>query len=543
MPTRKNRVVQFPLPIRGLNTVNQFARIEEGFARELTNYLILDGAIQMRPGVQSISYNAALGANSQVRWFDVQTYIDNGAGFDYAILYDGRIVTVAAGTLVGNIGGSTTLTPTTVSHLSLNLLIGCQGPRSQIQPFGLAGPTTAVIVGASIIAGCSHRGRLYYTTGNGVIEYSGLAQIAGAMTGGTTDVSAFLGGQTILRMFSVVAQPGLSTETVFVIFGSGGKVLVYTGDNPGAATWQLIGAFDVTTPISSVGFVEIDSDIWVSGKDYGYWFKSLLSGGVQAAYQNSPTRPIENLWAKLGWTPPAAATSTSFSAYIPELDVIITVPYSYGDSNLNLLASIGTTSYALVYHRKYDAWAAWFSTPIRWPVTSRIDTAQKKTQTYFAGNISEECRLSPNTVAANIAVDQQAGATQARIEATLKTAFFSQYDGMLNILKGVRCWYQNSLNGNLILARSIFDYSDLNSPWGWYTQSSVTAINPNNYFETVTTGAANSAATYTRILGLYGSGGGTSIQITQAKGTTETATQTQKLLALTALIEEGTEFF
>jgi len=546
MPTRKNRVIPFPLPIRGLNTVNQFARIEEGFARELTNYVIVNGVLQVRPGVQSLAYNAGFGANGEVRWFDVQTYIDSGAGFDYAILEDGRIRTIVAGTVVGTTGGSCQTAATTVDHLSLRLLVGCREPRSQTQPFALAGPTAAVITATSIVAGCSYRGRLYYTTGTGVIEYSGLAQVAGAMTGGTTDVSAFLAGQTILRMFSVVAQPGLSTETMFVIFCSGGRVLVYTGDNPGAATWVLLGIFDMPEPVSNVGFVEIDGDIFVATKKYAYWFRALLSGGVQGAYDQSPSRPVENLWQSFGWALLSGA-NRSYAAYIPAYDIIVCVPVSVGDSvggsRLNLIGAYGTTTYALVYHRKYNAWSAWLSAPLRWPVTTRTATGTDLAQTYFSGLTAEAVRLSPNAVTANTMNDYQANAIVATVEATVKTAFYSQFDGMLNIQKGCRAWYQNSLNGNLALARAIYDYSDLNAPWGWYTQSTVTAINPNNYAETVTAGVANTAATYNRLLGLYGSGGGLSVQITQRPGAGESAVQTQKLLALTALIEEGTEFF
>ena len=198
------------MPIRGLNTVNPFVPFDSGYARELTNYLILDGRLGIRPAVKSYKYNAA---NETLGWYDATA--DRGIEKS-----TGDIITVSTNALIGSVGAQGgPYNPTIVRHMSLELVIGINGPRLANSPFTAWTFTPITITSASITCACSHKGRLYVASGT-KLNYSNQEQITGNMYA-LLDYAQYLDGQEIFRMFSVTVQPGNATENVFVVFGSG----------------------------------------------------------------------------------------------------------------------------------------------------------------------------------------------------------------------------------------------------------------------------------------------------------------------------------
>lgn len=429
----KNRKVPIPMPLRGLNTIEPFSE-DLSYARELTNYAIWNGRLRTRPAIRtSIEGHASL-AGLSVHWFDPAT-IPSGCE---AIMSNGDLRNLSTGAGSSPGGSSSFVNAYNIKHVSLDLVIGCGLPRNAASPFAATTITSADITLANVVAATSHKGRLYVSDGT-LLVYSSVGQITGAITAGSTfSVTEFLGGQSILRMFSVTAQPGVTTENLFVIFGDGGKVLVYQGEYPASSTWALVASYDMPAPISNVGFVEIDSDIFVAAQDYCYWFRDLFLQGAQSAYQNSPCLPIENIWAGAYFYSDVANPETSYCWYDKNFDAIISQvsEKTNGPNDFGLVAEHQNEAIWFVYFRKYRAWAVWFPTFFYTPV--REDTSGSGGAYYATSNAYPDLvYYDPEYL-----VDQYAGFNDIPIFTSWKTPYFAGFDQGVQKLNGVRVYFE-----------------------------------------------------------------------------------------------------
>lgn len=520
-----NSLIPIQMPLLGLNTVNPFIDFDSGFARELTNFSIVNGRLKMRPAVRSTMDNASLA--QAITWFDEPT-----AGNWYAILADGKIRKLNDGSGAATIGGAAALNVTRVKHVSLDLIFGAREPRIAANPFTAWTFTTLGIGATTIRCGASHKGRLYVADGN-TLEYSTVAAITGTMAG-SFSLADQLDGQVIVRIFSVSIHPGVIAENVLVIFGHLGRVLVYQGDYPASATWSIIGKYDMPRPGSNVSFVEIDGDIFVSTYSYAYWFKDLFQGGAQPAYANSPTLPIENIWQSAGWQ----GVDTLYNQgcyYDPSLDAIVQILYQPAiDGGV---AGIVNGFSRFVYFRKYKAWAIWTVPPLFFPVRTDLDYVYGFPTIYGCSWARSEIV----TMTAGIAQDTASGGTPStyNIEATWKTPYGNPFEGRSMKVNGVRPFWQNSISGYMDKMRVIFDYSDFNSPYGFYTQTTATQVNPGNYSDGQLDLTAQAWNQYNGFLGIGGEGGAASYQFSMKMKTGSSTTQTQEIYAAHAYAESG----
>lgn len=486
-------------PLRGLNTLDPFISFNSGYARELTNYAIVNGHLIVRPAVR-VKRAAGSASHPLTFWFDES----NNSAIDTS----GNIYTISTGANTGTIGGAVQIKATTCKHISLDLVIGGRAPRSVTSPFSSWSFTTNTITATAIIAACSYKGRMCVTDGS-TIEFSPVGAIAlnmsSASGGGAFPISYFMEGQAVIRIFSVTAQPGDISSNVFVAFGSAGKVLVYQGDYPGSANWNLVGDFNMPSPASNVSFLEIDGDVFVATDRYAYWFRDLFLGGAQTAYENSPSKPIETLWQSLVWGGGVLSPECSHVFYYEKYDCIVCQCFEKNTSfgNLGLIANYQNEAVYFAYFRRYQAWALWFMTPFFTPVIGTYALAEDASimqldDTYLVDYYNSY----PST-------------TGQRIEASWKTPFYFPEQGVNKLLNGVKPFFKNTQEGKLPLLRAIYDFTDYNAPWGFYSQSSVTAIPPGYYTEGNISVGTQTYNTYSEFCGLSGNGSGFSLQFNQ----------------------------
>lgn len=529
----QNRATQLPMPINGLNTLTPFIDIEAGYARELTNLVIANGRLHPRPA-HTIETTGALG--SHLQWFD------KSAGTWYGVCSNGDIVNVATAAVLGTVGGALGIyPPTRVKHSTLDYVIGLREPRLAAYPFTAWTFTTVAIVATQISSACSHKGRLYvanYLTG---LEYSPLAAVTGAMVA-LVDLAAWLDGQYIQRIFSVNISPNITQQNVLVIFGTGGKVLVFEGDDPGAANWALIGSFNMPPPIGKAGFVEIDGDIFVATTEYCYWFRDLFTQGAQSAYDSSPSRPIENLYQAVYYD--GISTTNPEYAHCYYIDKVgdlnvdaIVVQCSEkntGAAALSTIANYGNEAACFVYFRKYKAWALWLAPPFFAPIREVSDVFYGLS--YQNGQIT---KLISTTM-----VDiYGALSTEIDIETSWKTSYLSPFAGKAQRVNGVRPFFSNSKSGHFEKIAVIADLSDYNAPWGFYTQSNVTNVPPGISNAEGLDLPANTWGQYNAIAAPQVIGGAVSVQLTQKKTAGSIGTYSQSLYAAVAYIEDGGDLF
>lgn len=552
-----NSIIRYPLPILGLNTVNPYVEHDSGYARELTNYSIKDGRLFMRAAVGSAAFNSAVATNAisaaQPIWFDPSSVTfdmvtSNGARINYTT-FAGAPVEPAA-----TFAQHTACTQLTFSGTAttLNMVFGARRlatpnqPILATTPFTSIGPTAAF--GVPYCA-CSHKGRLYYANNTYTVEWGNVGQVAGAFpVANTISFEQFLNGQTITRLFSVSLSPGTApSQNVLVVFGSGGRVLVFEGDTPTSANWNMIFAGDATAPIGRLSFLEIDSDIFVVGKKYCYWFKDLFRLQAQGAYENSPTIPIENLWQDI-FVSISLAGDLVYAVYEPTLDAIIILC----DSFPTLFDYEAPTTASLVYFRKYKAWSVWGIAPFFAPIVTYNNSLY---------GIAVRCCpmiMIPSGVGRDVYYDQVGLALDTvDIETSWKTPYAFLDKGIGLELKAARAWVdvrKINYTAEIYKTRAIFDYSDLNTPYGFYTQSSVTQINPQKYTEAKinlpSSDGLNYNTQYNPLLQLGGGGGGLSLQIT-FNGTDNgevpdpgySLPDIYSIYALSALVQPGSEIF
>lgn len=528
------KVIPIPAPLRGLNTVDPFINAQSGYARELTNYAIINGALSMRPAVRNEESPA--GHSDEYAW------IDYSSSKWYGITRDanGKIWDITGNSSSSNIGGKPTHYATTAKHASIELLFGLREPRQTVHPFTAWTFTTLGITATDILCGCSHKGILYVTDGS-VIEFSDIGQITGAIpTGNTYNFAGqALEGQKIIRMFSMTTLPGNEVQNVLVVVGSGGKVLMFQGDFPTSTNWQIIGNYNMP-PAGVNNFVQIDGDIFVASQDYAYWMRDLLSGGTLAAYINSPSAPLQGLWENQGWQSlmPFILPETAFCHYVGKcsssadesLDVIICAAQADGRITAQL-GIYGNEMIYFVYHRKYKAWTIWMMPPFFYPVVQKTGY----------GAYSASYNQDLNFLDCTKAVDDFASATTTfDIETSWKTPFIAPYGGRNQQSLGIRPVFKNTESGYMHRIQAIYDWSDANTPYNMYTNEQKTEVPPGkrNGFQNAAL-SNNTYDVYNPLINIGGIGGSVSYQITQKRKASTTVDQTHKVFALSAYISDG----
>ncbi len=523
------KIVNAQIPMLGLNTVNPYVDFNSGYARELTNYAILNGKLIKRPAVRI--HTASLIDARNAIWFDPNT--------NNAIARNGDIFTVTTDVVTGTIGAGTYYTRATrAKHRSLDLIFGVGVPRTAISPFTAWSFTTVSMTATNIIAGVSHKGRLYVTDGTS-IEYSPVAAISGAMTA-NVNLTELLDNQKIIKLASLTVQTGNQAENVFVLFCDGGKVLIYQGDYPASQTWYLIGKFDMPAPVGNQGFVEIDGDIFVATDRYGYWVRDLFAGGAQSAYFNSPTLPIENMWQTQSWGSYNDYLNREHSHvfYIPVIDAIVCQCKQQQGALDTKIADYGNEAIYFVYFRKYKAWSIWFMSPFFAPVVQDANNGTLYAMSY--GNIIYQLQCTRDYADVGSAdADEQVPSAFKKIETSWKTPYFEAFAGKINKVTGVRPYFADSTAGKFNKIRVIADFSDLNAPYGFFAQSTVPPLLPAKYADTSINEVYNPSNHYGIASSITLQGGAISLQLTQSDTSTATTNHLQAITGVAIYVDDG----
>ena len=542
------KLIPVPIPINGLNTIDPTVPIESGYARELTNLFIANGRVMPRPACKVKHYHSSL--SHVAAWFDTST------GTPYTIEFTGGLIrNVSTGFSSTNIGGNVSGLATMFKHNNIDILCGCREPRSPVGPtFTSHGFVLSKITDeTTITAGCSHKGRPYFTN-SAYVEYGDVGQVTGTfasdgLAGGYFDPLPYLDGQYVLRIFSVTVQQGNESDNVLVLFGTGGKVLIYSGDWPDSDNWQLVASYNMPKPASLVSFLEIDGDIMVATPEYCYWFRDLLNAGAISAYENRPSKPIQNLWQSLDWETTISDYRSAHIFYIKNLlnsddenitniDAIV-FQSAYGAAPgeaLGTMANYENYSVYLAYMRNTKSWALWLMTHFYSPVKQGLDANTLEAlgsvgdiKTLTIGNLVDEYFSTGSTSVVDI-----------DIECNWKTPLIQPFKGVEIAVKGVRLFFKNSISGFFNLIRTIYDFSDFGTKFAFATQdTSGSPLNPANSNSSGIDGSTISYGIYSTLTNPGGIGAGVSIQFNFQRKNGSSEDQIQEILGATILADDG----
>jgi hypothetical protein len=464
---------------------------------------------------------------SKANWFDISN--------DEGIAYNGDTVTLSTGAVTGTIGGACQAHATTATHVNANFLFGCRAPRGATSPFTAWTFTTAAIAATSIKCGVSWKGRLYVTDGVS-IEYSNLGAVGTSTLNGGVPISYNMGGQNVIRMLVLTgsSQANILTDSILVLFGDGGRVLMYSGNDP--TDWVQIGQWDMPPAISSLGFTVVDGDIFVATRRYAYWARDLLIGGATYAYNNSPSRPVENLIQSLRYVDSPGTFNAPLVTYLGivqgvDIDCIVITPTDGVTTvdSLNLLNIANTGGPSLVYFRKYKAWALWF-TAFRHPIAT-VPAAATGLLTYYCNSI--DGAFDVNEIGYNDVYN---------LEPTWSTSYLNPFSGRNQKLVGVRPFFGS--DDPEITVGGVADFSDFNSPYGFQAQATAVApVTPGLYAKSAVVFPANSYKQY-RPYGAIGvDGGGISVYLRLEQAANEDYRLLKQIYQVVAYFEDGGELY
>lgn len=238
-----------PPPIDGLELISDPSNYKITEARTLDNYYVYDWGIRERG--------------------EALTVATPGNGTPLSILpftnatYQGAIIAIqnAITTYIYRYVPSTQTWTMLVSGTSFSNGFEYQKrlflPRSaanEIATYDLGTDTyaaTSFTMGASFFAlgGCVFKNRCYFWNANSaVVSYGGPGSVTGA-------VSTFDFGQIFHRGYKTTFcaawsyNQGVTNDELFVVGNEAGEILIYSGDYPAAANWQLVTRTTIPAPI------------------------------------------------------------------------------------------------------------------------------------------------------------------------------------------------------------------------------------------------------------------------------------------------------
>lgn len=209
----------------------------------------------------------------------------------------------------------------------------------------------------------------------------------GGVTGACSEVnlsSIFSNKGGIAWMGGFSLSVGVSNQVYLAIGDISGEVLVYSGDYPGSASWQLEGRFDIGAPIGYQNNISYNNDILVITKTGLVSVRNSFINGENSAFTDNISEQIDAYWTDL------ASRSTNFAAapcrkwsgvHWKEKGKLVIMAPGFIDSAGNYDADITTF---FVYDLTSKGWTLW-----SWDsgLTVGVSTDGSNNLTYFQGNL------------------------------------------------------------------------------------------------------------------------------------------------------------
>jgi len=297
--TTNSQDITIPAPSRGMDTENPFIDPQSGFCRLLRNFNPNAGGIKKRNGTEKL---ATTFGGLTVLWFDYDT--------NSYLLSDGTVRDSSLGVWFASALVSGPIYSFKYRGLTF-LFNGTNAPCGTRAAFPFA-PATATYRG-----GCAFKNRPYFFD-DSTLNYPALVDaVAGATV--SFDLASILADEVILGAFQYSGNSGVNQDNLMAIFGSGGKVILYSGNSPSSSNWALAGVFQMSPPLNQKCLLQIDGDVVIATYEYVYSLSELIAQGASGVKKNAVSARVRRAYkqfASLGYSDQAIA-------YHPALDAIV----------------------------------------------------------------------------------------------------------------------------------------------------------------------------------------------------------------------------
>lgn len=259
------KVEPVPSPIGGWDAISPLANMEARYAVVLDNWVPRPGWIELRGG-----YNT---------WCNTET----GGPINSLLVYRPSSGTermfAASGTAIyettdnGSPQASKTgITDSKIQYCNFTpagnttYLVCCNGSDSVLNFNGTVWSTPSItnVTSSNLIQVTSHMRRLWFVEKNTTkVWYLPTDAISGAAT--ALDVGSMLTyGSYVIATSTWTVDGGNGPNALFVILSNKGQAVIYQGVDPSASdTWNIVGVFDLPSPIGRRCLKKIGSDVAV----------------------------------------------------------------------------------------------------------------------------------------------------------------------------------------------------------------------------------------------------------------------------------------
>ena len=274
-------VQSYPAPLRGLNRRDGLDAMDPLFARELTNWYPGEGRLEGRKGFAA--YGSGVGSG------DVETLIefDNGPTNKLLAAGGGAIYDVSSlGAGVSKASGfSNDRWQGDNFAGNLGLVNGADAPQIYDGSTVSAMTITATsLTKTDLIGMIAYKSRTYFWERSGGANprsfwYSALGAMGGAVTEYNLGTKAG-GGGYIVTAAIWSRDSGNTMDDLLVFFMSTGKVLVYSGSNPGdSSDWSLVGDYKSGVPLGVRCIERLGGEIIIGTKSGYLPLSGVIQGG------------------------------------------------------------------------------------------------------------------------------------------------------------------------------------------------------------------------------------------------------------------------
>jgi hypothetical protein len=257
------KVAHFSAPLKGLSREAELNEIDPLLASVLTNFIVEDDRITVRPGTLKIGEIAAA--------TPISTLIPYYGGPSELAAASGDKIYDLSGTEIGSGYGGDDWAWTSYSDLSdTDYTIMVNGVAGVVSWDGLTFVTEAVTAPAGetwidplkFDKVHSHMNRLWFADSqNLAVYYLPVQQKSGELE--LVPLNAiFRRGGSIRAIYSWTLDGGLGMDDAIVIFSSNGEAAIYSGVDP-ASDFKLVGLFRFDAPMSKDSIINFGGELYV----------------------------------------------------------------------------------------------------------------------------------------------------------------------------------------------------------------------------------------------------------------------------------------
>lgn len=296
--TGGSRPMSIPASVKGWDQISSLAEMEADHAVQLDNWIPRPGYLEIRRG--SLTWATDVGSGP----------VETVMAYNAPNINNSKLFAIGGGSVYDVTAGGAGVV-TSITGLSSNRFQYCNFTNAAVGAWLVAanGVDTPIIYDGSTWANMSltgvtpgdiaswtpWMGRLWCTLTNSTkVGYLGIGAISGAVT--TFDL-----GQQLSRGGNIVAiatwtQDSRQTVNEYLAFiSSRGQVVVYQGTDPStAATFELVGLYDIGAPIGKRCYLRISGNLWVICVDGILPMSEMMTLDRAAAAKVAPTTMIQN---------------------------------------------------------------------------------------------------------------------------------------------------------------------------------------------------------------------------------------------------------